>query len=43
MLRDANKLSQSLCNNCGLLYERDKRLPPWAKDLYLIEQPKPSR
>ena len=38
-----NKLFQSLCNNCGLLYERDKRLPPWAKDLYLIEQPKPSR
>jgi chromatin structure-remodeling complex subunit SFH1 len=40
---NANKLSQSLCNNCGLLYERDKRLPPWAKDLYLVEQPKPSR
>jgi chromatin structure-remodeling complex subunit SFH1 len=39
----ANKPFKSLCNNCGLLYERDKRLPPWAKDLYLIEQPKPSR
>ena len=21
--------SQSLCMNCGLLYQRDKRLPPW--------------
>ncbi|CAD0107375.1 unnamed protein product [Aureobasidium uvarum] len=41
-VRDGPSGPRSLCNNCGLLYERDKRLPPWAKDLYLIEQPKPS-
>ncbi|KAH0087786.1 SNF5-domain-containing protein, partial [Aureobasidium melanogenum] len=42
-VRDGPSGPRSLCNNCGLLYERDKRLPPWAKDLYLVEQPKPSR
>ncbi|KAF2842129.1 SNF5-domain-containing protein [Patellaria atrata CBS 101060] len=30
----ADFLMQTLCNNCGLLYERDKKLPPWNKDLY---------
>lgn len=25
---------QTLCNNCGLLYERDKILPVWSKDLH---------
>lgn len=25
---------QSLCNNCGFIYERDRKLPPWAKDLH---------
>ncbi|THZ21167.1 SNF5-domain-containing protein [Aureobasidium pullulans] len=42
-VRDGPQGPRTLCNNCGLLYGRDKRLPPWAKDLYLIEQPKPSR
>lgn len=30
---------QSLCNNCGLAFERDKRLPPWAKNLHLADIP----
>ena len=30
---------QSLCNNCGLAFERDKRLPPWAKHLHIGDQP----
>lgn len=25
---------QTLCNNCGLLYERDKELPAWNKNLH---------
>lgn len=25
---------QTLCHNCGLLYERDKELPLWMKDLH---------
>lgn len=27
--------SKTLCHNCGLLYERDKRLPPWMKNLHV--------
>ena len=27
-------LEQTLCNNCGFLYERDRKLPKWAKDLH---------
>jgi len=27
-------LAQSLCNNCGFLFERDRKLPGWAKDLH---------
>jgi chromatin structure-remodeling complex subunit SFH1 len=30
---------QTLCNNCGLVYERDRRLPPWSKDLHRGEVP----
>ncbi|KAK5005882.1 hypothetical protein LTR28_007167, partial [Elasticomyces elasticus] len=30
---------RTLCNNCGLLYERDKTLPPWSKDLFAMERP----
>ena len=33
----ANK-TQTLCNNCGLLLERDKRLPPWNFNLYYSEK-----
>lgn len=25
---------QTLCNNCGFLFERDRKLPRWAKDLH---------
>ena len=30
---------QTLCTQCGLAYERDKRLPPWAKNLHISDQP----
>lgn len=30
---------KSLCNNCGLFYEREKRLPPWAKNLHHLDPP----
>ncbi|KAL8709549.1 MAG: hypothetical protein Q9225_007433 [Loekoesia sp. 1 TL-2023] len=36
LTRDAE---QTLCNNCGLVYERDKRLPPWAKNLHSMDIP----
>ena len=35
----ADILLQSLCNNCGLLYERDKRLPVWSKELHKHDIP----
>lgn len=33
---DQNELTsvQSLCGNCGLLYERNKKLPAWCKELH---------
>lgn len=34
---------RTLCNNCGLLYERDKRLPPWNHDLFKGEKNAGSR
>lgn len=34
---------QSLCQNCGLLYERDKRLPPWNYMLFAAEKYQGSR
>lgn len=34
----ADQTGQTLCANCGLLYERDGRLPPWSKDLYASER-----
>lgn len=34
LLTPADSFLQSLCNNCGLLYERDKRLPVWSKELH---------
>ncbi|KAI9800988.1 MAG: hypothetical protein M1825_003522 [Sarcosagium campestre] len=30
---------RSLCNNCGLLYERDKKLPPWLRALHRKDYP----
>ncbi|KAI1008012.1 hypothetical protein K3495_g223 [Podosphaera aphanis] len=32
--RDGPSGARSLCHNCGLLYERDHKLPRWAKDLH---------
>lgn len=31
--------SQSLCHNCGLLYERDKVAPEWSRDLHRHDIP----
>lgn len=33
-VRSGPKGPRTLCNNCGLLYERDKELPAWTKDLH---------
>jgi len=38
-VRDGPNGPRSLCNNCGLLYEQNKQLPPWSKDLYASERP----
>lgn len=35
-----NLFSQSLCNNCGFIYERDRKLPRWARNLHGAD-PKP--
>lgn len=32
-------LLQTLCHNCGLLYERDKVAPEWSKDLHRHDVP----
>jgi chromatin structure-remodeling complex subunit SFH1 len=32
-------LFQSLCHNCGLLYERDKVAPEWSRDLHRHDIP----
>lgn len=31
--------SQTLCHNCGFLYERDKVAPEWSKDLHRHDIP----
>ncbi|EXJ83926.1 hypothetical protein A1O1_07555 [Capronia coronata CBS 617.96] len=33
-VRDGPLGPRTLCNNCGLIYERDKQLPVWAKGLH---------
>ncbi|KAL6718110.1 Chromatin structure remodeling complex protein sfh1 [Lecanora helva] len=38
-VRDGPNGPRSLCNNCGLAFERDKRLPPWAKKLHYSDVP----
>ncbi|KAL8903252.1 MAG: hypothetical protein Q9207_004044 [Kuettlingeria erythrocarpa] len=38
-VRDGPNGPRSLCNNCGLIFERDKRLPPWAKHLHSMDIP----
>ncbi|KZF26338.1 SNF5-domain-containing protein [Xylona heveae TC161] len=37
--RDGPSGQRSLCNNCGLIFERDKRLPPWSKALHKNDLP----
>ncbi|KAK3716339.1 Chromatin structure remodeling complex protein sfh1 [Vermiconidia calcicola] len=37
-VRDGPAGQRTLCNNCGLLYERDKRLPPWNYNLFATEK-----
>lgn len=34
MWESKTNMIQSLCNNCGFVYERERRLPEWAKDLH---------
>ncbi|KAL9595131.1 MAG: hypothetical protein Q9219_006619 [cf. Caloplaca sp. 3 TL-2023] len=38
-VRDGPTGARTLCNNCGLVFERDKRLPPWAKNLHSMDIP----
>ncbi|KAI2487793.1 SNF5 multi-domain protein [Pyrenophora tritici-repentis] len=38
-VRDGPKGPRTLCNNCGYLYERDKKLPPWSENLFYSERP----
>ncbi|KAI5369641.1 Putative Zinc finger, NHR/GATA-type [Septoria linicola] len=42
-VRDGPAGPRTLCNNCGLLYERDKRLPPWNVRLFAHEKNQGSR
>lgn len=37
-VRDGPNGSRTLCNNCSLLYERDKKLPPWNHNLFVGER-----
>lgn len=36
-VRDGPAGPRSLCHNCGFLYERDGRLPPWSKEFFKWE------
>lgn len=38
-VRDGPTGSRTLCNNCGLLYERDKKLPVWSEQLHKHDIP----
>ncbi|KAF2656541.1 SNF5-domain-containing protein [Lophiostoma macrostomum CBS 122681] len=38
-VRDGPKGPRTLCNNCGYLYERDKKLPPWSENLFYHDRP----
>ncbi|KAK1780222.1 hypothetical protein QBC45DRAFT_349408 [Copromyces sp. CBS 386.78] len=39
-VRDGPYGPRSLCNNCGFIYERDRKLPRWARNLHGAD-PKP--
>ncbi|RKU48748.1 Chromatin structure remodeling complex protein sfh1 [Coniochaeta pulveracea] len=36
-VRDGPYGPRSLCNNCGFMYERDKKLPSWMKNLHALD------
>ncbi|TLD34884.1 Chromatin structure-remodeling complex subunit sfh1 [Venturia nashicola] len=38
-VKDGPKGARTICHNCGFLYERDKVLPPWSKDLFIADRP----
>ncbi|KAL1957128.1 hypothetical protein VTO42DRAFT_6271 [Malbranchea cinnamomea] len=38
-VRDGPSGSRTLCHNCGMLYERDRRVPPWPKNLHYPDLP----
>ncbi|KAI0159796.1 hypothetical protein GGR57DRAFT_458695 [Xylariaceae sp. FL1272] len=38
-VRDGPHGPRSLCANCGLLYERNKQLPRWTKNLHFSDMP----
>ncbi|KAH9865845.1 hypothetical protein J1614_009432 [Plenodomus biglobosus] len=38
-VRDGPRGPRTLCHNCGYLYERDKKLPPWSENLFYHERP----
>lgn len=38
-VRDGPSGPRTLCHNCGLLYERDKVVPEWSKDLHRHDIP----
>ncbi|KAK5123078.1 hypothetical protein LTR85_003274 [Meristemomyces frigidus] len=42
-VRDGPAGQRTLCNNCGLLYERDKKLPPWNYNLFFGEKNQSTR
>ncbi|KAK3112094.1 Chromatin structure remodeling complex protein sfh1 [Teratosphaeriaceae sp. CCFEE 6253] len=42
-VRDGPHGSRTLCNNCGLLYERESKLPPWNRNLFATERNQSSR
>ncbi|KAF2862671.1 SNF5-domain-containing protein [Piedraia hortae CBS 480.64] len=42
-VRDGPSGPRTLCANCGLLYERDKRLPRWTQGLFQTERSVPTR
>ncbi|KAF2120874.1 hypothetical protein BDV96DRAFT_485084 [Lophiotrema nucula] len=38
-VRDGPRGPRTLCMNCGYLYEKDKRLPPWSENLFYTDRP----
>ncbi|KAK5458277.1 Chromatin structure remodeling complex protein sfh1 [Exophiala xenobiotica] len=38
-VRDGPLGARTLCNNCGLIFERDKKLPVWAEGLHKHDVP----